>query len=289
MPMYFYDFEGDAPKTVGGEVTNEKLVYELPELFVVPVVKDSIITGVSDTAPSQQDAAEVAFLVDKPELYPIPVEFLYLSGSVTATELVPEALDTNSVIVLTGKDVVPNQTSLSFVQADYNLFANAVASSNTWENTTDALADTTATAAKLEATASNVAGIDNETSTGDMIVAFRDIDLGDLAITSSLILSVETGHATAGIPTAASTTSVVFQYSLNSAAFVTFHAQTINTAKAVNTVDLTSAIGTSVSAINSLRVRATGSITSGTGVGVSSAVSFYRTWLSFTSEKDYTQ
>lgn len=291
-PYALFDDGTEVPLTggvaVGGEVTDEKVCYELPELNPVPVVSDAVITGTSDTSPTPQSEETTAFLIRDEHSNPIPVQTINITATVSPLELNPVPVGLNSLVISTDSDVVPEQTDTPFVRADYNMFANSVASSTTWANTTNALDNTTGTSATLEATASGLAGTTNESATGDMTVDFKDVNFGDLVITSSLILSVETAHTISGIPIIQPTTTVEFQYSLNGGSFVTFHTQTISTAKAVTTVDLTTAIGTSVSAIDSLQVKATGSVTSGTGVGVSSAVHFHRAWLTFTSEKEYT-
>lgn len=274
------------PPSSDGEVTIEKLTYDLPELSLPPVISDFVIPSVTATVPPQADVIELAAVViDNTVVTPL-VEAINITASIAVVESLPTPDSSVAVLVIPVVDIVPSQTDFSFVRAEYNIFANSVDSSNTWANPNNVLGDNTS-ATTLTATATGLAGSTNETSSGSITIDFRDVNYGNLAIASSVILSIESQHQTNGIPINPPTTTVAFQYSVGGS-FTTFHTQVINAGKSLQTVDLTSVINQDPALIDSLKVRAVGQVTSGTGLGVSSTVFFFRSFLTFDAERGYT-
>lgn len=166
-------------------------------------------------------------------------------------------------------------------------YANAVASNTGFTNPNNALGNTTGTAATLVATATGLAGTTNNTATGTLVLDFQDVNLGDLTI-SAVMVNVERQGATAGVPVAQPTSAVNFQYSFDNTNWTTIFALTTPaTAKAVSTLDLTAAVGQDQSKLSALKVRATGTITSGTGLGATNTVSFFRAWMTVSAARTY--
>jgi hypothetical protein len=167
-------------------------------------------------------------------------------------------------------------------------YANAVVANTTWANPNNALGNTTGTAATLTATASGLAGTTNNTATGSITLGFQDVNLGDLTI-SNVDLFVENQGATAGVAIAQPTTNIQYQYSLDGTTFTTlFTHNTPALPKGIRTVDITALVGQDQAKLSALQIRATGSVTSGTGLGASNTASFFRAWLVVNAARTYT-
>ena len=275
----------DPPAPVGGEIGVEKLAYDLPEAILVIDPRPFIVPAVSELSPSQLDDVGASFLIRDNIDSPVPVVDVSISLDIDTEAALPDISELGSGVIVVTSDFTPEQTSLVYVQADINMFANSVFSNTNWQNPNNVLEDNTGTAATLTVASSGIGGTTNQSVSGDIILDFRQVELGDLTITGSIILSVETAHDIVGIPLGQPTTDLVYQYSLNGSTYTTFHTEVISAAKSINTVDLTSVVNKGN--LDDLRVRAVGNLTSGTGLNVTSTISFYRVWFSYTASKEY--
>lgn len=167
-----------------------------------------------------------------------------------------------------------------------NGYANSVASNSGFTNPDNSLGNTTGNGALLTATSSGLLGTTNNTTNGTIVLDFRDINLGDIDITSA-ILSVENDHVNAGVPITQPTCSLIFAYSTDGSTYTNFYTLTGQTAKGIRTIDLTSILSSNKALLNPFRVRATGNVTSGTGVGAASTATFYRAWLTIQGNRIY--
>lgn len=218
-----------------------------------------------------------------------PIEDAKVTATATANESIPTLEDQIEAAIVVISENVPTQTEEIVIQTSLNGYANQNVQTTTWTNPANALGNTTGTSASLTATASGLAGTTNNTATGILALGFRDVNLGDLTITS-VVLNVENSGAVAGVPIAQPTVNIDYQYSLNNgSSWNTFYTHnTTALAKGIRSVDITSIVGQDQSLLSALQIRATGSVTSGTGLGVSYTASFFRAWMVVSANRTYT-
>lgn len=213
-----------------------------------------------------------------------------ISNTVTATanESAKRAVEIIEGAIIARTDLNQKATDIGVVEVTLNGYANQNVQTTTWTNPANALNDTTNTSASLTATASGLAGTTNNTATGILSVGFRDVNLGDLTITS-VTLQVENSGAGAGVAVAQPTANIQYQYSLNNGSTWTtfFTHNTPALAKGIRTVDITGIIGQDQSLLSALQIRATGSVTSGTGLGAAYTASFFRAWMTVLANRTY--
>jgi hypothetical protein len=215
-----------------------------------------------------------------------------VSNSVTATasESGQRADDQVEAAIIARTDTGQRAAASDVVEVTVEAYLDSVNSNTGFTNPNNALGDTTGTAATLTATSSGLLGTTNNTTNGTHVAQFRDINLGDLTITN-VTLRVENQHANAGLPLVQPTCNIQFQYSTNSGgAWTTFYTLTGQTGKGIRTTDLTGVIGQNRALLRAgvFRIRATGSVTSGTGLGAASTASYFRAWLTVSANRNYT-
>lgn len=247
----------------------------------------AVITRTSETVQTISDA--IRLMMTTGEAVPEQTETVRITPIVMAFEAVPLLTENVTAAIIEQDNAVPPPVVTEPINASLTGYANAVVSNATWVNPNNGLGNTTGTAATLTATASGVAGTTNNTATGTVVYGFQDVNLGDLTITN-VTVNVENQGATAGVAIAQPTSNVQFQYSLNNGSTWTniFVLNTPATAKGIRTLNITGVVGQDQTLLSALQIRATGSITSGTGLGVSNTVSFFRSWMTVTANKTYT-
>jgi hypothetical protein len=268
----------------------------------VETIRTTVRPMISELVPGQADRNAVAIranetvttLTDKNSLdvttgeaVPAQTEVVRIDVRANALESVQTITDNNSAAVIEQDNTVPTQIVVEPVSVNLTGYANAVVANTTWANPNNALGNTTGTAATLTATASGLAGTTNNTATGSITLGFQDVRLGDLII-SNVDLFVENQGATAGVAIAQPTTNIAYQYSLDGTNFTTFF--THNTpalAKGIRTIDVTALVGQDNAKLSALQIRATGSVTSGTGLGAANTASFFRAWLVVNAARTY--
>ncbi len=282
------------------------ILAQAPESNPVPVetTQTTVRPMIFEAVPAQADTQQVALranetvptIVDQAaliavpteEALPAPEEVVLATAGVNAMETLPALTESIQAAVIEQDNFLAALTTSEPLNATLNGYANQNVATTTWTNPGNALGNTTTTAATLVATASGLAGTTNNTATGAMSLGFRDVNLGDMTITS-VVLSVENQGATAGLPITRPTTNVAWEYSLNNGSTWTgFYTMTTPaTAKGIRTVDITAIVGQNQALLSALQIRATGTITSGTGLGASNTVSFFRAWMTVLAERTY--
>lgn len=256
---------------------------------VVPSTQstESVITARPEIIPLVTESFRFDFNVLN-ESVPFPTEEVRIVPTVMAFESVPLITDNASASIIEQDNFLPVVTTSEPLNATLNGYANQNVATTVWATPANALGNTTNTASTLTATASGLAGATNTTVTGAITLGFQDVNLGDLNITS-VILSVENLGAVDAVAVVQPTTSVEWQYSLNNGgAFTTFYTMsTPATAKGIRTVDVTGIVGQNQALLSGLQIQATGTITSGTGLGVANTVSFFRAWMTVLANKTY--
>jgi hypothetical protein len=253
----------------------------------VPPQTDSqmLASMVYESVPTPVDAIQ-ALLFATPELVPPQTETIRIDARVNAFEVLPTITEGLAAAVIEQDNVLPPPLVTENLTANLTGYASAVASNTGWTNPNNSLGNTTGTAATLTATASGLAGTTNNTTNGTIVLDFNNVNLGDLTI-SNVDLFVETQRANAGVAIAQPTSNVQWQYSLDGTNFTTFHTITAVQAKGIQTIDITALVGQDQSKLSALRIRATGSVTSGTGLGAGNTVSFFRAWMVVNAARTY--
>lgn len=282
------------------------ILAQAPEDNPIPVetIQTTVSPIIFEAVPVQSDMQQVALranedvptIVDQAALIAIPTgedvpeqeEVVRITAGVNAMETLPALTENIQAAIIEQDNFLAELATTEPLNVTLNGYANQNIATNTWANPANALGNTTGTASNLTATASGLAGTTNNTSTGAITLGFRDVNLGDMTITS-VILSVENQGATAGVAIAQPTTNVQWQYSLNNGgSFTTFYTMTTPaTAKGIRTLDITGIVGQDQSLLSALQIRATGTITSGTGLGAGNTVSFFRAWMTVLANRTY--
>jgi hypothetical protein len=254
---------------------------------VVPGQTDTQMLALraSETLPPISEAHQIRLVTQ--EAVPEQTETIRITPTVMVFEAVPLIRENVAAAIIEQDNFVNAPVVTEPITATLTGYANAVVANTTWANPNNALGNTTGTAATLSAASSGLAGTTNNTSTGALTLGFLDVNLGDLVI-SSVTLQVENQGATAGVAIAQPTTNIAYQYSLDGTNFTTFF--THNTpalAKGIRTVDVTALVGQDQAKLSALQIRATGSVTSGTGLGATNTASFFRAWMVVNAARTY--
>lgn len=254
---------------VPGQTDTQMIALLAPES--VPTIRDNI----------------AATLIATPDGVPEPVELVVVMPKVMAFEVVRTQREAITAAIIEQDNVVPTINTAETVSASLTGYANA--NTNTgWTNPANAQGNTTGTAATLAAASSGLAGTTNNTTTGTLTLDFQDVNLGDLTI-SAVTVNVENQGATAGVAIAQPTSNVQFQYSVDGGTNWTniVVLNTPATAKGIRTLNITGVIGQNQALLSALKIRATGSVTSGTGLGATNTVSFFRAWMTVAASRTY--
>lgn len=153
-----------------------------------------------------------------------------------------------------------------------------------WASPENALANTTGTSAQMTVSSSGLAGLTSNTVSGEIKVGFRNpSELSTLyTLGDTIIINIERALISAGLVPLGQGADLDWQVSIDGgSSWTTVQNDTSAVAKGTISLNITSLVGTAWSRINSLQVRSNGSITSGSGIGVSLTAHFYRTWVTF--------
>lgn len=213
-----------------------------------------------------------------------------ISNTVTApiNETGKRATESIAGIIIPQIETGARATDTQVVEITLNGYANQNVQNTGWTNQGNILGNTTNTSASLTATSSGLLGTTNNTTNGTTRFAFRDVNLGDLTI-ASVILSAENSGARAGVAIVRPTVNIQYQYSLNNGGtWTTFYNHTTtNLGKGIRTVDITTIVGQDQALLSALQIRATGTVTSGTGIGAAYTASFFRCWMTVLANRTY--
>ena len=269
-------------------VANEKGQITAIESTVAKRASDRTSVVGFVTEPNRKAIDDVAAEFVVSEAQKKAVEDISNTVTATANESAKRAVESIEGAIISRTDLNQKATDTEIVEITLNGYANQNVQTTTWTNPANVQGNTTGTSASLTATSSGLAGTTNNTATGILSVGFRDVNLGDLTITS-VILSVENSGAGAGVPIAQPTANIEYQYSLNNGStWTTFYTHnTATLAKGIRTVNITGIIGQDQTLLSALQIRATGSVTSGTGLGAAYTASFFRAWMTVLANRTY--
>lgn len=247
-----------------------------------------IETSVFENRPEVEEMHQVELTTF--EISPTPIEDVNIDVTVTASEMLPEIVDDTAITIIEQSNFVNFNPEDAVVVVNLEMYANVVQSNTGWTNPNNTLGNTSNTAATLTATSSGLLGTTNNTTNGTIVLDFQDQVLGDFsqANLTSAIVRVELQRANAGVAIVQPTSNIQFQYSLNNGdTYTTFYTLTAVVGKQIQQIDITGLLTNPDTQIDQFRIRATGSITSGTGVGAASTASFFRAWLTASFNKTY--
>ena len=238
--------------------------------YILPDQTDiyQIETTVSEVNDNQIEELTIEATVS--EINDTPIEFVNLDITATALEELPEIVDDTSLVTFVNNEIVPVADDIAILEVNLSGFARTVQSNSGWANPNNSLGNTTGSATTLSASSSGLLGGNSNTTNGNLVVDFNNLNLGDLNITAAQVF-VETQRANAGLLSNPSS-DVSFQISFDGQNFAQIHRITAEQGKQLNGADITSVIQNQTD----LKFRAIGSVTSGAGLGAGTTVSLFR-------------
>ena len=275
---------------VGGgdssEVEQEQLRYDNLNVANKATENVSAIVETTDTSKKAVDTTEVAFAAVLDELSKEAVETTQLEANLDTEEKSKESIETITVDVEVLTELAKKASDIAEVEATVNAFAFS-AQNEGWENPNNALGNTANTAATLSASSSGLRGGTSNTTSGDIVLDFKDINIGDLTLdVASARIEIE--RTDAGL-LSRPTSNIEFQISLDSgSSFTTFYVLNTEIGRSIIVLDLLSLILGDTTKLSQILLRAVGTVTSGTGLGASTTASIFRKVIIVTADKEYT-
>ena len=274
---------------VGGgdssEVEQEQLRYDNLNIAKKATENVSAIVETTDTSKKAVDTTEVAFAAVLDELSKEAVETTQLEANLDIEEESKESVETITVDVEVLTELAKKANDIAELEATVNAFAVS-AQNEGWENPNNALGNTANTAATLSASSSGLLGGTSNTTAGDIVLDFKDINLGDLVPDVALV-RIDIQRTDAGL-LSRPTSNIAFQISLdNGDSFSTFYVLNTELARSVVELNILSLIQGDTTQLSQILLRAVGTVTSGTGLGSSTTASIYRALITVTADKEY--
>lgn len=249
-----------------------------------PADVEAVVLGPTEIVPLGADAATLLAVTS--EALPLLTEVAIASVRPTATEAVPTIVDSTAAAILVTPEALVRPAETSTINLTLTPYAASVVSNTNWTNPTNALGNTTGTAATLTATSSGLAGTTSNTVTGTLVLGYAAATPTDLTI-DAVSLSIEYSQTNSGALLGQSSTRSM-EYSLDGGTTWTVAiAGASAQAKTIGQVDITAAVGGDWSKISAFRFRYVGSNTSGTGLGATNTNSLFRAWLTIAASKGY--
>lgn len=199
------------------------------------------------------------------------------------------ATDSGASVIAAG-DQGRRATGSEYVGITYKGYANAAPSNTGWTNTANAVGNNETDYASLTATSSGLLGTTSNTTNGTLVLGFADPVTQDIPLSGATItLSILAGANTSGVLPLGQAWNIQLQYSINGSTWTTVGTitGTTNQNGQVYSADITSVIAASYTNLNALQVRATGSVTSGTGVSAVAESRFFSANVAFGINKTY--
>jgi hypothetical protein len=297
-------------ESTGAPIEQSVLAILLPASEAEPVqVEDvtgtEVFLGTNEPQPPQEDsiAAVIQALTDE-SLAPtdvIGIETTISESDLSAVEDVTgtvasfvvqdsESTATDEISIKAGvKENSLAGTDPSRLEVDVSfLWPNLLVSGTGFTETENMLDKSNATFASCSSSSSGAVGSGGteETTVCDFEVSVLDPELDDLTI-DFVEISWEVSAATTGVQTSAGQCIIDYQYSINNSTWVTFFAQTAQTASTSSLV-ITGDIGGDWQLIKDIKFRAVGEVRSGTGVlSVTTSALWNYAKIRILASKDY--
>jgi hypothetical protein len=274
-------FEATAPATA--DVTGTVADVDVTATSVAPV---ETVTATVITVDQPHPASLDMVTLDVRATATMPTPAADVSGSLADIAVAanqPAAADAVDATVIVPPDQHAPTVQATTATINGLMWADAVVSSTGWANTGNAVDRSLTTAATLSATSSGAlgtGGTNNQTS-GTLVVGFPDPTFDDLTIVS-VVLQWETAQTLAS----GGSIAITYQYSLdNGQTWTTF---TTQSPSGVGSLDITAAVGGVWQRLKDFRVRATGTVNSGTGLlPVTSSAQFRYVRVQIAASKEY--
>ena len=166
----------------------------------------------------------------------------------------------------------------------------SVVSNCCFSNPCNSLNNTTCTAATICAQSDGLLCLTSNTCCGTIVVDFANptILICDcFIIDGCVIIHIEREISNGGILPSGQDACMLWQISINGGCcWITIQNDTCECVpKGIVCLDISCCVGVCWNNINNLQVRATGSVTSGTGTNAIVTAHFYRTWITFNATK----
>lgn len=239
---------------------------------------------VEDSGKRAEESVEIQSAIS--DIAKRAVEQIKNEAGALSVETGRKAIDSIQTTVINRTELAKKASTQKTVLVNLEGYITEVVSNSGFSNPANTIGNTTGTNATLTASASGLAGLTSNTTNGTLHARFRNTTLSDLTI-ASVSLNVETSATQGGLPLGGGW-ALNYQYSLDSGSiWTTFHTTDSAEDKGIRTVVITSPVGGSWNNINSLRVRATGSVTSGTGLGATRSALWFRSWVTLAANRTY--
>lgn len=190
-------------------------------------------------------------------------------------------------IAAQAQEVGKKATTIDTISITTTQFADELISNTGFINPNNLLNDTTNTAAVRTVSSSGLLGLTSNTVTGAITVRMKALepDLEQLNIIQT-VLFIERSAVITGGPVGGNF-NIALQVSTDGINFTTFTTINAAVAKGFIGVDITGIVGNNWNIANNIVFRATGSITSGAGLGVSRTVNLFRSVVVNIATEDY--
>jgi hypothetical protein len=255
----------------------------LSEILPQPLDSAAFRAFISESMPIPVDFP--SFLANVSEFLPQPVEITPLQVSVGPAEVMPVPVEATTALVVVNTESLPppldnnGRLSVSGLRA-----SNAVVSQTAVTNPTNVL-DTDADEATVVATASGVGGVTAVNVVYNLVVSFADFTLAWLDDITQAIAQIRYRIVQGGTNLGPSQ-SLVVDYSLNDGgSWTTFTTITTQTALTTMNIDLLSLVGDDWTKLNQLRIRLSGTIGSGTGLGANNTLGVHFIAFQYAAQK----
>jgi hypothetical protein len=278
---------------------------EIEKAQIEDVTGTDVLLGANEVQPLEDDtvAAVIETLTDRSlaSTETVGIETTTLDSSLSAVEDVTgtvaslvvqdnESTAVDKISVKAGvKENSPAGNDPSRLEVDVSfLWPNSVVSETGFTNSQNMLDKSNATFASCSSSSSGAVGSGGteESTVCDFEVSVLDTELDDLTI-DFVELSWAISATTTGIQTSAGQCIIDYQYSINNGTWVTFFAQTAQTASTSSLV-VTGEIEGNWQLIKDIKFRAVGEVRSGTGVlSVTTSALWNYAKIRILASKDY--
>lgn len=214
------------------------------------------------------------------------IETINAEFNANIMEQAKRATDMTEAAIIARTDTGKKAADQKTVVVSLTGYITAVISNTGFTNPNNTIGNTAGNNATLTATATGLAGLSSQTTNGTLHARFRDTGLSDLTVTA-VTINVETSSTQGGLPLGGGH-NVQYEYSLNNGStWTTFHTTSGTEGKGTRSATITGPVAGSWANINQLRVRATGSVTSGAGLGATRAAQWFRAWITIAANRTY--
>ena len=235
---------------------------------------------------SPEELAEVALAhaleLTVAELAPPIAETVHVTTHVGADDFVPLPVDQTAVTIAGVNEPCPRPADGIVLNLTLTPYAASVLTSTNWSNPSNALGNTSDTAATLTAASSGLAGTTSNTVSGTLTLGYGLATQPEFTI-AAVTLRVDFSQTNSGGGLGNSSTRSI-EFSVDGGqTWKVMQSGGSAAARNTLTLDITADVAGLWSRLADFRVRYVGSVTSGVGIGATTTASVCRAWLTITT------